>query len=224
MKLRLNKIPVATFLAVTILTSGAFAQDEAPAPAPSDSESSSSSSGVGLFVEPGVTYEKGDTRIDYPNPFDDSTGTLKGLGVGARVGAHVYGALFVALDGRYSQPQWTDSTFNTTADSVATNLGLTVGAQMPIVGLRAWGTYIGAATMDPGEAKSLDVRFRDGRGYRIGAGFRVSLISINLEYQDISYDTAEIQKIGPFNSGTTFSGNPFSAKSWLVGVSFPLQL
>ena len=41
--------------------------------------------GVGLFVDPAVTYESGQTSTTYPAPFSNASGTSNGLGIGARL-------------------------------------------------------------------------------------------------------------------------------------------
>ena len=36
----------------------------------------------GLFVEPMITYQTGDTKVEYPAPFEDSEEHVKGFGLG----------------------------------------------------------------------------------------------------------------------------------------------
>ena len=48
-------------------------------PSVSMAQSEGSREGMGLFVEPGVTYERGNTRTDWPLVRNDSTGESNGL-------------------------------------------------------------------------------------------------------------------------------------------------
>lgn len=41
---------------------------------------------MGLFIEPAITYESGDTSTSYPSPFSNSSGKIEGFGLGARLG------------------------------------------------------------------------------------------------------------------------------------------
>ena len=97
-------------------------------------------SAMGLFLEPSVTYESSETDVNYPSPFSSSSGKADGLGLGARAGMHFYESFFLGLDVRYAMPQFKDSSVSYDAKSVSTNWGPVVGMQMPIVGLRVWGS------------------------------------------------------------------------------------
>ena len=179
---------------------------------------------VGLFVEPALTYELGSTSINYPAPFSNSTGSAQGFGLGARLGIHLAEIFFVGLDARYSMPTFKDSSVAYEAKSVSTNWGPVVGAQMPIVGLRVWGSYILGSELNPEKSGTFDIKFQSGTGYRVGAGMRVTLVSLNLEYQQIRYGQAGLEQIGPFSSDSTFSNVNLESKTWIASVSFPLEL
>ena len=180
-------------------------------------------SSCGLFVEPAITYEKGESTVNYPSPLSNSTGTTDGLGIGARFGFHLNEAFFLAADARYSMPRFKDSSVSYDADSVSTNYGAVVGFQMPDVGLRIWGTYILGGELDPKADGNFDVKFQEAKGYRVGAGFHLQSVSLNLEYQDLKYGSTTLQKFGPFSGAAAFTDVNLKNKSWIASVSFPLE-
>ena len=57
----------------------------------------------GLFVEPMLTYEMGETKTDYPAPFGSSDGEIQGYGAGVRLGIHIFEAIFLGADARYGR-------------------------------------------------------------------------------------------------------------------------
>lgn len=184
--------------------------------------------GGGLFIEPGVTYETSDGDINWPAPLNDSTSELEGFGLSARLGFHINDAFFVGADGRYSQPRFKNSAGDSEVDAEAYNWGPVLGVQMPVVGLRVWGTYILGAGLDPDAytagGSDLDGEFEEGEGYRIGAGFKVFMLSVNLEYQRLAYDQARLNELGPFSPGSVFDSVELEDESWILGVSFPFAL
>jgi hypothetical protein len=179
---------------------------------------------AGLFVEPGVTYSQYDSSIDYPAPFSNSKGEVKGFGLMARLGFHISDVVFVAADARYSMPKFKDSTNNLDANAKQMDIGPVVGVQMPVVGLRVWGEYVAASQLDPDASNGFDYKFTDGKGYRIGAGFRVAIVSLNLEYQKIDYDKTTVQQLGGFATNTDTDMIHFNGEGWVASVSFPLEL
>ena len=118
----------------------------------------------GLFIEPFLTYEMADVAIDYPAPFSSSTESVDGLGLGARLGIHVYDIIFLCADGRYSFPQYESSALSGSADAKAYNLGATAGIQTPFFGVRVWGTYIFSGMLDPESINNVDIKFSDFKG------------------------------------------------------------
>lgn len=178
----------------------------------------------GLFVEPGLMYEYGNTQVDYPSPFSNSTGSERGFGLMGRLGVHFYDVLFGGLDVRYYMPQFKDSAVNYDATATAWNWGPVIGIQTPIVGLRAWASYVLGGTLDPAGSSNLDVKFKNAQGYRIGGGLRVLMLSINLEYQNITYGATDLEAIGSFNVGETFNGVKLKNDAWIASVSFPLDM
>ncbi len=186
-----------------------------------DNESTKS---VGFFVEPMVSYEVGSSKVDYPAPLSSSDGDVNGFGLGARVGMHVSEMVFLGLDGRYAMPKFKDNGtgYNETAKSY--NWGPVVGVQMPDLGLRIWAAYVVDSQIDPDANSVIDVKFNKGKGYRIGAGFRLSMVSLNLEFQDLKYDDMTLQGVGPFAPNTDFSSVNLKNQTWIASVSFPLEL
>lgn len=178
---------------------------------------------AGLFVEPMLTYEQGESDIDYPAPFGGSDGEVEGWGVGARLGGHVMEALFIGADVRYSKPEVDNDDPDFTSDATAYNYGPVVGVQMPtLLGLRVWGSYILGGELDIDKKNDVDLKLEDASGYRVGAGVKLGPVSLNLEYQQISYDKTELEDAGIFSGST----NDVDAdiESYIVSVSFPISL
>ena len=176
----------------------------------------------GLFVEPAVTYESSSSKLDWPTPLNDSTGSAKGFGVGARLGFHINEAVFVGADGRYSKPKFKNSANGYDASADSMNLGAVVGMQMPEVGLRIWGSYILLGSLDPERSQNTNVKFEDAKGYRVGVGFRVASVSLNLEYQKLTYGKSTLEELGPIAPGLGLG--KLDDASYIASVSFPLEL
>ena len=180
--------------------------------------------GAGIYLEPSLTYELGNSTTHYPSPLSDASGTLEGFGVGARAGMHVSEAFLLGLDARYSMPQFKDSSVSYDARAVAWNFGPVIGMQMPIVGLRLWASYIAGGGLDPEKSGSVDVKFTEATGYRVGAGMRLAAVSLNLEFQQLKYNKGALESLGPFSPGTNLDSVNPDVKSWIASVSFPLEL
>lgn len=187
------------------------------------SESNSSTLKSGLFIEPSITYDLGGSTTDYPSPFQKADGDINGFGLGARLGVHVQDALFAGIDGRFSFPTFKENTLNYDTNAKALNLAPVIGFQMPDIGIRVWGSYILLASLDPDAKNGLDLKYSDGTGYRIGAGFRVAMVSLNLEYQHLKYDKTTLESIGSFTTNSSFNNVKLSSNSWIVSVSSPLE-
>lgn len=178
----------------------------------------------GLFAEPAVTYQVSKSGTDYPAPLSSSTGSLDGLGLGARLGFHLSETIFLAGDFRYAMPTYKDSNVLYDASAIATNYGVVLGLQMPVVGLRVWGTAVLGGELNPASSGSFDVKFQSATGYRVGTGFRLAIVSMNLEYEELKYGSATLEQIGPFAPGSQFDSVKMSQNSWIASVSFPLEL
>lgn len=180
-------------------------------------------SDFGLFIEPAITYEVGSASVDYPSPLSTSSGSTNGFGLGAKFGVHISEALFLAVDARYSMPQYDDSSVDYDAASVSTNWGPVLGVQMQDVGIRVWGTLILGGELNPEKSGSFDVSFSDASGYRIGTGFHIASVSLNIEYQQIKYGNTTLEEAGPFSPGDLNNVN-LTNSTWIGSVSFPLEL
>ncbi len=178
----------------------------------------------GLFVEPGVTYEIGNSEINYPVPFSNSSGESNGFGLMGRFGMHFSETLFAAIDGRFKMVQFQDSTNNYNSEATGYDVAPVIGVQMPDIGLRIWGSYVLAGMLDPRESNSLDLKFEEATGPRVGAGFRLMSISINLEYQNLNYGKTTLEQLGPFASAGDSNSIQLKNVSYTLSVSFPLEI
>lgn len=172
----------------------------------------------GLFVEPGVTYEVSDAHINYPLGLTSSEASLDGFGLVARLGFHISESFFIAADGRYGKLTYDNATNNFDEGADSFNFAPVVGIQMPDFGLRVWGSYVLVGEVDPDSANGVDLKFTKPEGFRVGAGFRIAALSLNLEYQDIKYEELDV------NGATFDNGVSFDNEAWVASVSFPLEL
>jgi len=179
----------------------------------------------GLFVEPMVTWERGRGDVNLPSPFSSAETELDGFGIGARFGGHVYETVFLAVDGRYSIPKFKDNQLNQDADAKAWNIGPVVGMQMPTpFGLRVWGGWILAGGVDVDRSQSVKEEFKSGMGYRIGAGVKLALVSLNIEYQKVKYDETVIEEVGIFTPNSTRNDVELTNEAMVLSVSFPIAI
>lgn len=177
----------------------------------------------GLFVEPMVTYELGKADINLPSPFGSSESSVDGFGLGIRLGLHMFESVFIGLDGRYSKPNYENSDTGVDSRADSYNYGPMIGFQMPTAfGLRVWAAYIADGEIDVERDGEVDFKFEDGEGYRIGAGIKLTLVSLNLEYQDIEYVQTQLSGAGVFD-GTT-NNVAHTNESVVFSVSFPFSL
>jgi len=140
-----------------------------------------------------------------------------------RLGFHFNDMIFLAADGRYAQAKFKDSSNNLDSKATQYDIGPTVGIQMPIFGLRVWGTYIAASELDPKESNNIDLKFSSGKGYRVGGGIHLAFVSLNLEWQKLDYDKTTIERIGPFTPGST-TNIKYQGEGWIASVSFPISI
>ncbi len=179
----------------------------------------------GLFVEPMLTWERGRGDVNFPSPFNDAKTEADGFGIGARFGGHVYDTVFLAVDGRYSMLTFKDDKLGQDADAKAWNIGPVVGMQMPTpFGLRVWAGWVMAGGMDVAKSKNVKEEFTSGSGYRIGAGVKLTLVSVNIEYQSLKYDETKVTEISRFNVNDTYSDVNLKNDSMVLSVSFPLTI
>ena len=178
---------------------------------------------TGLFVEPSVSFEKGESSVTYPG-LSDSSGTTDGFGLGARLGFHLSEVFFAGVDGRYSMVQYKDSSVNSDSKSNSYNVGPVVGMQMPVLGLRVWGAYVMDGELNPEESRGFDVKFENPTGPRIGAAFHLASMSLDVEYQQLKYDSSTLERAGAFNPNARFDDVKLENNSWIVSLSFPLAM
>lgn len=176
---------------------------------------------AGFYVEPGITYEKGDNELEWPAPLSDSTGNTKGLGVNLKLGFHAADSFFMGIDGSYSKPRFEQSATDYDADATSALYGVVLGAQMPVIGLRLWAGYIFGGDLDPEESGDIDVKFEDAKGPKVGLGFKILMVSLNIEYMDLEYNDSILEEPGSI-SGTL--DNKLKNKVGLVSISMPLTL
>ncbi len=177
----------------------------------------------GLFIEPMLTYESGTSEVKFPSPAGSSDSDIDGFGVGARLGFHIHEAVFLGIDGRYSMPSYKNDDTNIETDATAYNWGPVVGIQMPTtLGLRLWASYIAGAQIDLEKDQGIDLKFKDGSGYRIGGGIKLAAVSLNLEYQEIRYEKTELQDAGFFSGDTRDIDS--ENHSLILSVSFPISI
>ena len=177
----------------------------------------------GVFIEPMLTYESGSSDVNFPSPAGSSESEFDALGVGARLGFHVHEAVFLGIDGRYSAVEYENDDTDIDTDGESYNLGPVIGFQMPTtLGLRLWASYIMAGEMDLEKDNGIDATFEDASGYRLGAGIKLAMVSLNLEYQHIEYDKTTLKDAG-FFSGSTNNVDADN-KSYILSVSFPISL
>jgi hypothetical protein len=67
-------------------------------------------------------------------------------------------------------------------------------------------------------------KFSEAHGYRLGAGIKLAIISLNLEYQNLTYDKTDINEVGAFNPGFSRSNIQLDNSSWILSASFPIGL
>jgi hypothetical protein len=179
---------------------------------------------AGFWVEPMITYEKNDTKTDFPAPFSNSTGTTEGAGLGARLGFQFADIFFVGIDGRYAKPRYKDSSNNLDADSTKYNYGPMVGVQTPLLGIKVWGQYILDGVLDPEASNNTNFKYEKAYGTRVGLGVHFVAVSINLEYQDIKYNSATIEQAGPFTSTNAQDNINLHEQGYVVSIGFPIGL
>lgn len=174
-----------------------------------------------FYIEPAITYQKGDNEVKWPAPLDSSTGDDQGIGFGLKLGFHINEVFFAGLDGHYSKTAFTNSANDYDEDAQQTHYGAIVGAQMPVAGLRIWGGYVFGGELDPDKSGSVDVKFSEAKGPKVGVGFRIKYVSVNIEYADLEYGKSTLEEVGPF---TGSFDSKLKNKLGIVSISLPLTL
>lgn len=210
---------ISALLIVTSLASHAQESSRTSAPG-------SSNSNLGLAVEPMVLYMQESSHFrssQLPVISDDTSGRARGPGFGLKLGGHFAGIVTAGVDGRYAKTQMSDSSYGD-AEASRYTVGPTVGVQMPILGIRLFGTYIPWGQYDPDAGtRELDVKFTDPVGYRLGVGFHIAMVSLNLEYENLKFRNTQVQSIGDISQKFT-SDIDLDTQSYQASLSFPLEL
>lgn len=178
----------------------------------------------GIFVEPGLNYEQGILKVTNPTTLSgEQDEKITGLGVGVRLGFHFFDILYLAGDARYSKPRYQSDALNGSADASALNFGATLGVQTPVAGLRLWATSVIDGQLDPDAINATNIKYTGFNGYRIGVGFYVAMVSLDLEYQEAKYKSVDVESLGPFTANAISNMNG-TQKAYILGVSFPIAL
>jgi hypothetical protein len=176
----------------------------------------------GLFIEPAILGSRQDADIESSLTGADTNGTSNGFGVDLKLGGHVNEMFFLAASGRYERTQLEGSAYDD-ADADVWTVGPTVGLQAPVFGLRLWGTYVLDGSYNPeAGAQDVNLRFDDPYGWRVGAGIRLSTVSLNLEYEDLTYQKSEIESFGSLPTADV--PIDFAQRGYIVSLSFPMDL
>ncbi|MCB0349473.1 MAG: hypothetical protein KDD37_11605 [Bdellovibrionales bacterium] len=176
----------------------------------------------GLFVEPYATYESGTAEMNLGTD-GDPDGDLEGWGAGLRLGLHAGDIFFVGLDGMYSEPDFKDDSGDSfDFDTKSWLLGPVVGLQTPFAGLRIWGAYMLAGEIELDKTDdAFNIAYKDPKIFKLGAGLRIGVVSLNLECLSGTYEKVEVKNAGPF-SGTYDS--ELDRDSYILSLSFPFSL
>ena len=189
-------------------------------------DSSSRISKGGFFIEPMISMVRDESSIktsQLPIITDDTSGTSEGYGLGLKLGGHVSEIVLLGVDGRYTKQRMKDSFYNS-ADTDAYNWGPTIGIQTPLYGIRLLGTYIVGGESNPAAGvQGLDLKFKEARGTRVGLGVHVAAVGISLEYQDLTYNTTDVESIGSIitDQPTKVDTN---TRGYGLNISFPVEL
>ncbi len=179
----------------------------------------------GFYFEPMLTISQEDSSIETSQLSlisQNTSGRANGYGLGVKLGTHISQIMLLGVDTRYSR-MTTDDSFYNNAHSDIYNFGPTFGVQTPYFGIRLLVSYVLLGENNPDSiAQGLDLKFKDAKGWRVGAGVYLASVSINLEYQDLTYGSTEIESIGllPMNSLTTVEANN---KGYAMSLSFPME-
>lgn len=180
----------------------------------------------GFLIEPMILGSQEDATIktsQLPIITDDTSGTSNGFGVGMRMGGHINEMFLLGLDARYSKMKMDDS-FYRQADSNVYNLAPVIGVQTPYYGIRLLAGYVVAGESDPNAGyRGLDLKFKEANGWRVGAGLFIAAVSVNVEYQDLTYNSTEIQSFGDaaVNNSTSVDAN---SRGYSLSLSFPVEM
>jgi hypothetical protein len=179
----------------------------------------------GFYFEPLLSISQEDSSIQtsqLPLVNLDTSGNATGYGIGVKLGTHLGKMLLLGVDTRYSR-MTTDDSFYNKARSDVFNFGPTIGVQTPYFGVRLLASYVLLGESNPdAAAQGIDLKFKEATGWRLGAGVYVASVSINLEYQNLTYGSTEVESIGtlPVNNLTSIEANN---TGYAMSLSFPME-
>jgi hypothetical protein len=169
---------------------------------------------AGLYLEPYVGMEMGTSKGTVIAPVAGTITEdekLSGVNFGAKVGLSLamisYGIDYMtgSLTGK---DQSTPAAADTKND--VTDMGLYARVGLPFVSFSA--TYFLSSKLENSQAEL------EGGGYKVGVGFKFfPFISINVDMIAINYDEGK-------NSAGTFTSADVDRKSFMLGLSFPIDI
>jgi hypothetical protein len=205
----------------TDTATAAPATDTTTSRAYSEEPAAHAKKGGGFYIEPGLIGVNHDADFKMSSGSADSTGNSKGVGLDLKLGGHIADTVLLALDAQYQRAHFDESAYEG-ADVNSYNWGPMVGVQTPVFGARLWTTYVLDGIYDPSSgANGFDTKSKDPYGWRFGVGFRVSVVSINLEYEDLTYRSTDIESTGSLASAPNVD---FAQRGYGLSVSFPMDL
>lgn len=190
-----------------------------------DSESRVSKGG--FFIEPLIFASQEDTSVktsQLPVINSDTSGEARGYGVGLRFGGHIYESVLLGVDVRYSKLEMSDSTFYNDVDADVYSVAPVIGLQTPWWGIRVMAGYVVAGENNPDAgSQGVDLKFKEAQGWRLGAGIHIAAVGVNIEYQDLKYNSTEVESLGPVavNNNTSVDAD---TRGYSLSVSFPIEL
>ncbi len=209
----------------TPATDTAFTQDSATTTSQyTETDEKPRISKGGFYIEPMVSAIREDSNLNSRGLGANTSGTSEGYGAGLRIGGHVSEVLFLGVDGRYAKMKQSDNFYDKSASNVY-NVAPMLGVQTPIWGIRLLAGYVllGENSFDANN-QGVKLKFTEPRGWRLGAGLHAGPVGINLEYQDLKYNKAEVQSLGSVASNTNVSDIDESTKGYALSLSFPIEL
>lgn len=178
----------------------------------------------GFYIEPMLSAIREDSTLSSTDLGANTSGTTEGYGIGLRLGGHVSEVLFLGVDGRYSKMKQSDSFYDKNSSNVY-NLAPMIGLQTPLWGIRILAGYVvlGENSQDANR-QGVKLKFTEPNGWRVGAGIHAGPVGINLEYQDLKYNKADVQSLGSVATNVNVNGIDESTKGYALSLSFPVSL
>lgn len=213
-----------TAVAVPAATDSSASQQTATTSQYTETDEKPRISKGGFYIEPMVSAIREDSTLNSTGLGGNTSGTTEGYGVGLRLGGHVSEVLFLGVDGRYAKMQQSDAFYDKKSSNVY-NVAPMIGLQTPLWGIRVLAGYVLLGENGPdANSQGVKLRFTEPRGWRLGAGLHAGPVGINLEYQDLKYNKADILASGNLASTANVSGIDESTKGYALSLSFPVEL